>query len=164
LGGLLCSGAIGQTYHDEIVAGITFTDNFLIGEQNFLVQNGVSPSKSREGVVRNIMANTTDTTSALTEDLGVQDTKDYVKKYWREGLWDTYRNKPITEDLPSSVAASSVSILKQLVIDKVIATWSSVTASQDPIDGRKINVYGRIQPAFGLAYMDITFVFTIGAA
>jgi len=164
LAGLLCSGAIGQTFHDEILAGITLSDNFLLGEQNFLVQNGCAPAKERLGVVRNIMAITTDTTSALTEDLGVQDVKDYVKKFWRDGLWNVYRNKPITASLPAQVANSSVGILKQLVRDKVISTWSSVAASQDPVEPRKINVSGKIQPAYGMAYMDVVFVFTLGAA
>jgi len=161
LAGKLCSVGIGVTIHDETLAGITFSDNFSPDVQTYLLQRGVSPMKSSSGIVRNIMANTTDTTSALTECLGVQDIKDYVKKYWRDGLWATFKNAPGTAGLPSRVALASEGILIKLVRDEVVAAWDSVSASQDPAEPRKVLVGGRIQPVFGMAYMDVTFVFVL---
>lgn len=161
LAGRLCAGPIGETIHDEIIFGITFTDNFTPDVQTYLLQNGVSPARSSGGVVRNLMANTTDTTNALTEDLGVQDIKDYVKKVWREGLWDTFRNKPITLGLPNAIVSASENLLDLLISRSIVADYDAVTASQDPVEPRKINVTGRILPAVGLAWMDITFTFVL---
>ncbi|KKK58296.1 hypothetical protein LCGC14_3045860, partial [marine sediment metagenome] len=90
LAGRLCAGPIGETISDEIIVGITFDDNFNPDAQDYLVQNGVSPAKSSGSVIRNVMAISPDTTNALTEDMGVLDIKDYVRKTWREGLWNLY--------------------------------------------------------------------------
>jgi len=125
------------------------------------VQRGVSPAKISGDVARNIMAITTDTTSALTEDLGVQDTKDYVKKYWREGLWRIYKNSPITGALPGAIKQSSVSILDSLIDRSIVAEYKSLTATQDSSEPRRVNVTGKIKPAFGLQWMDITFTFVL---
>lgn len=160
LAGLLCSGAIGNTFADEIISGVTFSDNFRNAELDYLVQRGVSPAKSQSGVVRNVMAITTLTTSALTEDLGVQDIKDYTKKYWREALWAVYKNKPINTDLLSAMTGSSINILEQLVSDNVLSDFDkNVAISQDPVEPRKIRIYGRVKPAFRTTWMDITFTF-----
>lgn len=161
LAGKLCAGPIGATIYDEVIAGLTFTDNFSRSQQNYMVQNGVSPAKSASGIARNIMAISTDTTSALTEDLGVQDVKDYVKKYWREKLWQVYRNKPITNTLPNAVKQSSEGILAYLQQEETIADYRNVTVLQDGTEPRQLNVTGEIQPAFGLAYMDVTFTFVL---
>jgi len=161
LAGKLCSVGIGRTISDETIPGVTFDDNYSPAEANYLVQRGVSPAKISGDVARNIMAITTDTTSALTEDLGVQDTKDYVKKYWREGLWRIYKNSPITGALPGAIKQSSVSILDSLIDRSIVAEYKSLTATQDSSEPRRVNVTGKIKPAFGLQWMDITFTFVL---
>jgi hypothetical protein len=164
LSGRLMAGPIGETIHDEPIAGVTFTDNFTPEEQDYLVQNGVSPAKSSGGVVRNVMCNTTDTTSALTEDMGVQDIKDYTRQAWRDKMWDLFRNKPITVDLPDAIEGASRNFLGTLVGKTIIADFDRVTAAQDPSEPRKINLSARIQPVYGMAYMDITFTFVLSFA
>jgi hypothetical protein len=162
LAGLLCSGAIGDTFHGEIVAGITFNDNFRQAELDYLVQNGVSPAQSQNGIIRNVMALTTDVTNALTEDLGVQDISDYVKKYWREGLWNLYRNKPINSSLLAAISGSSITMMEYLVSTNVLSNFDpNIVVSQDPVEPRKILVYGRVMPAFRTAWMDISFTFVL---
>jgi len=161
LGGKLCSVPIGRNISDEILPGITFDDNYTPDEQNYLVQRGVSPGKIRGEVVRNIMSITTDTTSALTEDLGVQDIKDYVKKYWREGLFNLYKNAPINDSLIDQIKVSSISILDRLSSDNLVAEYKAITVAQDIAEPRRINVTGKIKPAFGLQWMDITFTFVL---
>jgi len=161
LAGMLCSGAIGQEFSDEIVPNVLFTDNFTPEEADYLVQRGVSPAKISGEVVRNIMSITTDTTNALTEALGVQDIKDYVKNYWRIGLWNVYRNAPITVTLPSQVEASSVGILDYLVSQAIVAEYRSISVTQSSVEPRQLNVTGKIKPAFGLQWMDVTFTFVL---
>jgi hypothetical protein len=161
LSGLLCSVSIGRTVSDEVIPNITFDDNYSVKEANYLVQRGVSPGKISGDIARNIMAITTDTTSALTEDLGVQDVKDYVKVYWREALWNVFKNQPINSRLISSISSSSVGILKELQKQEIISDYRSISASQDPSEPRKVNVFGKIQPAYGLQWMDVTFVFVL---
>lgn len=162
LAGLLCSGAIGDTFSGEIVAGVVFNDNFRPGEQDFLVQNGVSPASSQSGVVRNIMAITTDTTNALTEDLGVQDISDYTKKYIREGLWALYRNKPINSTMMAGVNGSLISILEQLCTDNVLSKYDpNCSVTQDIVEPRKLIITGRAMPAFRTQWMDISFTFVL---
>lgn len=161
LAGLLCSGYIGQEFSDEIVPNVLFEDNFTPEELNYLVQRGVSPAKINGEVVRNVMAITTDTTNALTEALGVQDIKDYVKNYWRVGLWRAFRNAPITTSLPGEVQAASVGILNYLVTRSIVAEYRSISVSQDTVEPRKLNVTGKIKPAYGLQWMDVTFTFVL---
>lgn len=159
--GKQCSVPIGINISDEIIPGVTIKDNLTPEENTYLVQRGVSPAKLRGEVVRNILLITTDTTSALTEDLGVQDVKDYVKKYWREGLWAVYRNKPITENLLSQITASSENILEYLVSETIISEWRNVSVTQDDVEPRKVNITGQIQPAFGMQWADVTFTFVL---
>ena len=161
LGGKLCSVPIGRNISDEILPGITFDDNYTPDEQQYLVQRGVSPGKISGEVVRNIMSITTDTSSALTEDLGVQDIKDYVKKYWREALFNLYKNAPINDSLIGQIKVSSISILDQLSSDNLVAEYKAITVAQDITEPRKVNVTGKIKPAFGLQWMDITFTFVL---
>lgn len=161
LAGKLCAGAIGQEIADEIIPNVLITDNYTPGEFEYLLARGVSPAKIRGEVVRNIMAITTDTTSALTESLGVQDIKDYVKKYWREGLWSVYRNKTVNKKLLTQIETSSENILKSLQEDEIVSDWRNISAAQDPDEPRQVNVSGQIQPGYGLTWMDVTFTFVL---
>lgn len=161
LAGKLCSVPIGRTISDEILPNLSFTTNYTNDELNYLVQRGVSPGKIRGTVVRNVLAITTDTTNALTEDLGVQDIKDYVKKYWREGLWNLYKNAPITVGLINQVRYSSVGMLAQLASDQIIADYRDITVTQDTLEPRKLLVTGKVKPAFSLQWMDVTFTFVL---
>jgi len=161
LAGRLCSVSIGREISDEVIPNVLFIDNFTPAELKYLVQRGVSPAKITGEVVRNVMAITTDTTSALTESLGVQDISDYVKKYWREGLWAPFRNAPITQTLPGQVQAASTNILNALVGDKIIAEYKAVSVAQDETEPRSLNITGKIKPAFGLQWMDVTFTFVL---
>jgi len=160
LAGKLCSVPIGREISDEMLSNITFDDNYTPDELDYLVQRGVSPGKISGEVVRNVMAITTDTTSALTESLGVQDIKDYVKKYWREGLWAIFKNAPINSNLTSRITTSSTGILDSLV-PNIIAEYKAVSVSQDTVEPRKINLTGKIKPAFGMQWMDVTFTFVL---
>jgi len=161
LAGVLCGTAIGRTICDEIVPGITFDDNFTPAELKYLVGRGVSPGKIRGETVRNVAAITTDTTNALTEDLGVQDVKDYVRKYWREGLWDNFRNSPINEALIGMMTNASTNMLQYLQDESIISAFSSVSVRQDSTEPRKLIVTGKIQPAYGLQFIDVTFTFVL---
>jgi hypothetical protein len=161
LAGVLCAVPIARTIADEIIPGITFTDNLIPAEQKYLVQRGVSPAKIRGEVVRNVMAITTDTTNALTEDLGVQDTKDYVKKYWREGLWNNFRNAPINNALLGTMTTASLGIMRDLQDRNIIAAFSNISVRQDTSEPRKINITGKVQPAYGTTWIDVTFTFVL---
>lgn len=159
--GKLCSTEIGINISDEIISNVLVTDNYSPEIQAWLLARGVGIAKIKGEVVRNVFIGTTDTTSALTEDLGVQDIKDYVKKYWREGLWNIYRNKPITTGLLAQVKTSSTNILKYLQSESIVAEFRSITATQDTTEPRQINVTGQIKPAFGMQWMDVTFTFVV---
>lgn len=161
LAGRLCSVEIGINISDDIIPNVLVTDNYSPEIQEWLLARGVGPAKIRGEVVRNVFIGTSDTTSALTEDLGVQDIKDYVKKYWREGLWNIYRNKPITPALIAQVKSSSTNILKYLQSESIVSDFRNITAAQDGTEPRQINVTGQIQPAFGMQWMDVTFTFVL---
>jgi len=161
LAGKICSVGIGINISDEIIPNVTVTDNYSPEVETWLVGRGVGPARIKGEVLRNVFIGTTDTTSALTEDLGVQDVGDYVKKYLREQLWVLYRNKPINEDLLTSVDGSVTNILKYLIKEVVIADYKNVSVTQDSTEPRKINVTASVQPAFGMQYMDITFTFVL---
>jgi len=161
LAGRACAGPIGETIHDEIISGITFNDNFTPPVADYLVQQGVSPAKSKGGIIRNIMFITTDTTNALTEDMGVQDIADYVRKAWRERMWAIFRNKPITTDLPADMTQASENFMDALIDKTIVAQYRNLTATQDPTEPRKMRLSGQVQPAYGTAWIDITFTFVL---
>jgi hypothetical protein len=161
LAGRLCSVPIGINISDDIIPNVLVTDNYTPAELEFLVRRGVSPSKVRGTVVRNVLAITTDTTNALVEDLGVQDVKDYVKKFWREGLFDVYRNRPINSRLVAQIQSSSENILEFLTSQEIVADWRNISVAQDVTEPRQINITGQVQPAFGLQWMDVTFTFVL---
>jgi len=161
LSGLLTSGPIGQTFSDSIVPNISFSTNFTPAELQYMVARGVSPAKVRGEVVRNVMSITTDTTDARTESLGVQDIADYVKKYWRESVYAIYRNKRINQNLIVQIRGSSVNILESLIRDEIISDYRAITVAQDTTEPRKVNISGKIQPAYSLQWMDVNFVFVL---
>lgn len=161
LAGKVCSVDIGIEISDEIIPNVTIEDNLTLAVQEYLLARGVSPAKTRNDIVRNIMVITTDTTNALTESVGVQDIKDYVKKYWREGLWAVYKNKPITPALIQQIRTSSINILNYLQAQSIVAQYQSISVSQDSVEPRKVIVTGKIKPAFGLQWMDVTFTFVL---
>lgn len=161
LAGLLCSKEIGLGISDEIVPNVTFTDTFTPEELDYLVKRGVSPANQSGGVVRNVLAITTNTTSALTEDLGVQDEKDYIKKFWREGLYPVYRNKKITNALIAQMEDSSENIMQTLLGDTIIADYKNISIAQDTVEPRQVNVTGKVKPAFSLQWIDVTFTFAL---
>lgn len=161
LAGKLCSTEIGRNISDEIVPNVLVTDTYTPTVNEYLVQNGVGPCKIRGEVVRNIYIGTTDTTNALTEDLGVQDIKDYVKKYWREGLWELYRNAPITAGLLQNIKKSSEQILLYLQSKQIVDQYRDITATQDIVEPRKVNLTGKIKPAYSLQFIDVTFTFVL---
>jgi hypothetical protein len=161
LAGKLCSVGIGREISDEIISGLTFENNYTPTELEYLVRRGVSPAKIKGEVVRNVLAITSNTTSALTESLGVQDISDYVKKFLREGLWAIYRNAPITDTLIGRVTFSTTKILRNLQSDNIINNSRNVSVNQDEVEPRQLNVSAQVQPAFGTQYMDVTFTFVI---
>ena len=159
--GRLCAADIGINISDEIIAGVNTLGNYKPAVLTYLIQRGVGPSKTRGGVTRNVYIGTTDTTNALTEDLGVQDTKDYVKKYWREGLWPLFRNKPINSALLASINSASVGILDSLRDRQIIDQYANVNVRQDSMEPRKVYITGKIKPAFSLQFIDVTFTFVL---
>lgn len=161
LAGKLCSVPIGRTISDEIIPNVLCTGTYKPTIQEFMVQGGVGPVSQKGEVVRNVYIGTSDTTNALTEDLGVQDIKDYVKKYWREGLWAVYKNAPITAGLLSNIVTSSEQILKYLKSQTIVDDYRKVAASQDLVEPRRVNLTGQIKPAYGLQYIDVTFTFVL---
>jgi len=159
-GGLLCSGDIGMTYTDEVLAGITLNGDFTIDERRLLVGNGVSPVTQRGEVVRWVFPITTDPTSAFTEDLGVQDISDFTKKTWREKLWDQFRNAPITPATIGSMVTFSKSVFDRMIQDGYITGYKSISIMQDQHEPRQINVRGKVQPTWRAQFFDVEFVFT----
>lgn len=161
LSGVLCGADIGYNISDIIVPNVLILGNYKPAVLNYLVQRGVGPAKIRGTIVRNVYIGTTDTTNALTEDLGVQDVKDYVKKYWREGLWPLFRNKPINSALLSSIKSASIGILDSLVARAIVDQYANVSVSQDTLEPRKVYITGKIKPAFSLQFIDVTFTFVL---
>lgn len=157
--GKVLSGAIGSTFYDEIITGITFTDNFSPDEQEYLVQHSVSPLKSSSGVVRIVGAFTTDGTSALTEDMGVQDIKDYTKYAWRVKLGQVFRNKRTTRALAGEMKSASENFLDKLIEREILADKRNIAVTQDSAEPRKYRVYGQVLPVFGVGWIDVDFVF-----
>jgi hypothetical protein len=161
LAGKLCSVGIGNTISNEVIPNVYMTDTFTPDELDYLVKRGVSPANISGTSTRNILAITTDTTSALTEDLGVQDVKDYVKKYWRDGLYPVFQNKKITTKLIRSIVFSSENILEYLISQEIIEDFKAVSAAQDPVEPRKVNISGKVKPAFCLQWIDVVFTFVL---
>lgn len=161
LAGKICSTEIGLGISDEIIPNITFSDTFTPEELDYMVKRGVSPANQAGGVVRNVLAITTDTTSALTEDLGIQDEKDYIKKFWREGLYPLYRNKKITTNLILAMEDSSENIMQTLLSEEIIADYKNLSIVQDDVEIRQVNVTGKVKPAASLQWINVTFTFAL---
>lgn len=161
IAGKLCAADIGINISDEIIPNVLVTGNYKPAVMTYLVQRGVGPAKIRGTVSRNVYIGTTDTTNALTEDLGVQDTKDYVKKYWREGLWPLFRNKPINSALLASIKGASIGILDSLVARNIVDQYANITVRQDTAEPRKVYITGKVKPAFSLQFIDVTFTFVL---
>jgi hypothetical protein len=157
---LWCSGPVGQTYSDISMSGFQCVGDFSSPQIDTLVGLGCSPIKSGRGIPRLVMGITTDTSNAVNEDLGVQDIEDYVKKYWREGLWNTYKNARIVPGFANQLVSSSEGMLERLISDKIVTGYADISAVQDVVEARKFKMYGKIQPTFSLQWIDITWVFT----
>ena len=105
------------------------------------------------------MAITSDTSSPINEDLGVQDIGDYVQKYWQESLWNVYKNAHITPNFAASLVSTSTTMLERLISDTVIFGYKDITAAPDQVEPRKFIMRGRIKPSFTFQWMDVYFTF-----
>ena len=159
IAGLLCSVEIGAGVSDSPLPGFQCVGDYTPVQYDILVQAGGSPVSSGGGIPRLVMAITTDTSNAINEDLGVQDIADYTKKYWRERLWEIYKNARITANFGSSLVSTSRTMLERLLSDNVIAGYKDISAVPDSVEPRKWKMYGKIKPMFTFQWMDVEFVF-----
>ena len=159
IAGALCAADIGAGISDTPLSGFGCVGDFTPAQYDILVQSGGSPVSSGGGVPRIVMAITTDTSNAINEDLGVQDIADYTKKYWRESLWNIYKNARITPTFGSSLVSTSKTMLERLLSDQIIAGYKDITATPDIVEPRKFNMTGKIKPTFSFQWMDVTFIF-----
>jgi hypothetical protein len=155
-----CSGDVGQTYSDEPLSDFQCIADFTGPQIDNLVGVGVSPIKSGSGIPRLVMGITTDVSTAINEDLGIQDIEDYVKKYWRDGMWGIYRNARIVPGFADQLVNSSIGMLERLITDKIVTAYRDISAIPDPVEPRKFRMFGRIQPTFSLQWLDVEWVFS----
>jgi len=153
-----------------VVTGITIPDDqYLPYDMNRMGGAGVLIVSASSGTNKIRHALTTDVTSADTEEISVRDAIDYVKRITRQKLDDAYIGKGLVigPTTAAGVAATVKSIWGQLVADEQIYSYGTkadgttgevpISAVQDSVEPRRINVTGSIKPLYPLNYISVTF-------
>lgn len=158
--GLLTGSPIGAPNNNAPISGVSLLDDWTIPEARTLRGGGVIPFKTRVDRVRMVIPITCDTTNAFTEDLSLQDIQDYLSSFIRVKLFDQFRNVSITGDTEGAIVAALTSLLDGLIIDRIIVGFSDIAAKQRTDEPRKIDVRGKVKPAFPLRWLDVDLEFT----
>jgi hypothetical protein len=56
---------------------------------------------------------------------------------------------------------ASKGMLQYLQDQSIIAAFENVSVRQDTVEPRKISITGKIQPAYGMQFVDVTFTFVL---
>jgi len=151
------------------VAGITITnEKWTDFEMNFLAANGCLVLESKSNFIKIRDAITTDPTSADTQEISVISQKRLVKRSLRNGLENTYtgKGKVILPTTPNDVIATTEAILRSLVVQGEIYGYgvnddpstgeTKISAKQDPVEPRRIEVTCSIKYLYPLKYISVT--------
>ena len=158
--GLFSRSRIGAPNNSAAIGGVSVLDDWTIPEARVLRGGGVIPYKVRANLTRMIIPISTDTTSAFTEDLSVQDIADYLRGFIRLRLFDAFSNVNITADTEGSLIAALSSLLEGLIKDRILVAFTDIQATQRTDEPRKIDMRGKVKPAFPLRWIDVDLVFT----
>jgi hypothetical protein len=161
--------------HGMTLAGLVIEDDkWLPAEANQLGGGNCLVVESHSGVVTIRDAITTDPTSADTQEISVRSVERLVKRTLITGLSNTYTSKGlvITAETPSNVAATTASLLQSLINDGEILTYgkqdnpttgeTKISAIQDTIEPRKINVTCSVSYLYPLKWISVTVSTFVG--
>ena len=137
-------------------------------EMNQMGAAGILVLAAHRNVMKIRDAITTDTTSAETLEISVVDIERRVKRALRTSLNNTFMGRgvvinPSTED---DIAGVTEMTLQSLVRSGVIVSYgrkndpdtgeTPISAAQDPIEPRKVNVTCSYKPSYPLKYITVT--------
>lgn len=160
--GCLCAGEIGAPNNSAPLTDVKLLGNWTLPEAKTLRGAGVMPFKIRQGLTTLVMPISSDTTSAFTEDLSVQDVADYLRQFLRIRIFDAYRNTKITASTEGAIEGTVKSLLDGLVNSNILVSYdpASVQANQRKDEPRLMELRARVKPAYPLRWIDATVEFT----
>lgn len=143
------------------LAGITIERNFSNADLNLMATNGACHIYN-EGILvkcRHGLTCIGSSGNANTQEVSVVEIEDEVKRSAIAALENRYKGELIVDGFVNDVVLSTAAAWKLLTKSKTIADYGTPTGQQDPDEPRKINVSGRIQPAYPGNWFDVDFMF-----
>ena len=161
--------------HGRTIAGLIIeNDKWFPAEMDQLGAGNCLVVQSHGSVVTIRDAITTDPTSADTQEISVRAVRRLVKKTLTDGLSNVYTSKGlvILPETPSNVASTTASLLQSVIGAGEIADYgkqdnpatgeTQISAQQDPIEPRKINVTCSYFALYPLKWIFVTCSTYIG--
>lgn len=144
----------GEPISGKEVAGFNFIPReFNDIELQRLLAAGVTVVENSEI----IHALSTASADIITAELKVTKIKDFISKTLRTTLQRLFINTRLTPTTLASISAAVTNALQQFVIRNILVGFRDVTVVQNEQDPRQVDVSFRIQPAFDVNYILVTF-------
>jgi hypothetical protein len=157
--GAVCSPAIdvATPYTHRHIQGFTRIPRILDPvEANQTAVAGVTILEDLRPVIRIRQGLTTNMTSVLTRLPTVTQIADYVSISSRSVL-DAFVGTKFLSSRTNEVEVSMTSLFKQLIQQEIVAAFTGISATVDPVDPTTLNAEAYYQPIFPLLYLVLTF-------
>jgi len=142
----------------EVVGFSQITDNLLRSQKNELASSGVCIVETDDaGTARVRHALTTDMSTAENQEFSITEIVDYTGQVTRQILEKIYVGSKILSETPVMVSATTRVVLQNLIEREIITDFSNLTASQNSLDPRQIDVRFAIKPVYPLNWVYISF-------
>lgn len=126
-----------------------------LAKANQVAQSGVTVLENKAGVIKVLMALTSDMSSALTRDPRVVEVKHFVQKGVRNTT-DPFIGKKMINGLTNDIEKSLNSYFSSLKLLNIIGDFQGIRAVVDGSDPTVINVVAFYRPIFGLNWITVT--------
>lgn len=163
-GGALCAISVGQSMTDQLITGVVTPIKYNKPQKLSLIGRGVAPGVMDGDLCRMLFALTTNTSSAIDEEIMVQEEADFIRFFLRQQLRLKYLRSQSYADaaVARRCGVGAVGILDTLKKDpyNVVEAHKDITGELDSTEPRKIRISGKVKPKFSLVWIDVDLVLT----
>jgi tail sheath protein len=159
LAGLEAANDVATPLLRKVLPGNVDTNGFayINSEVIYFISQGVTiiDQNASGAFVRE--SSTTNVSSIETVEPSIRRIKDVVRKTVRTTLNNRYIGNKLLQGSISNVASSVQAILTNFINATIITGFQNITAKQDSVDPRKIDISFQIAPVFPLRFIQVTF-------
>ena len=145
----------------DTLSGITIDVQYATPIQRDLLGAGCFLLDQKAGIVTIVHDKSTNVATANTEENGIIDLADYLKRTTRETAYRIHKNVVIDAIALSAIEGTMAGILEVEIDNQNIVEYRNLSAVQDTAEPRRVKIGGEAKPAYSLNWMDISIAFYV---